>query len=213
VRKIFILATNCTHNFLCKRYVHITYEKRKKLNEEKERKVKKENRWGPRTWESAGPSLSVGRSTGRSGRPVARLVFGGKEDCVGGMGARAAGGGGEQQPSGMLAGGRGSHTAYAKERWWMDRRSHCNSRWKMCHRRQGGTIAPGQPTEGRWQRERPLWCARGKEAVERGKLQGRRSGSSAINASADAVSCISSYIVVPHWENVELSKHKKSLRP
>jgi hypothetical protein len=148
VRKIFILATNCTHNFLCKRYVHITYEKRKKLNEEKERKVKKENRWGPRTWESAGPSLSVGRSTGRSGRPVARLVFGGKEDCVGGMGARAAGGGGEQQPSGMLAGGRGSRTAYAKERWWMDRRSHCSSRWKMCHRRQGGAVAPGQPTEG-----------------------------------------------------------------
>jgi hypothetical protein len=30
---------------------------------------------GPRTWESAGPLLPVGRSTGRSGRPVARLVL------------------------------------------------------------------------------------------------------------------------------------------
>jgi hypothetical protein len=48
VRKIFILETNCTHNFLCKRYVHITYEKRKKLNEEKERKVKKERTGGVR---------------------------------------------------------------------------------------------------------------------------------------------------------------------
>jgi hypothetical protein len=77
----------------------------------------------------------------------------------------------------------------------------------------GRSSSSGTAYGGRWQRERPLWCAWGKEAVERGKLQGRRSGSSAINASADVVSCSSSYIVVPHWENVELSKHKKSLRP
>jgi hypothetical protein len=78
VRTIFTLTTSCTHNFLCKRYVHITYEKGKIIEwrkKEKGNKRRRENRWGPPTWGSAGPPLPVGRGIGRSGRPVAQLVL------------------------------------------------------------------------------------------------------------------------------------------
>jgi hypothetical protein len=46
VRTIFILRTSCTHNFLCKRYVHITYERRKIIKRRKSKKVKKTERTG-----------------------------------------------------------------------------------------------------------------------------------------------------------------------
>jgi hypothetical protein len=48
VRTIFTLTTSCTHNFLCKRYVHITYEKRKNywMKKKKKKVTKEEERTG-----------------------------------------------------------------------------------------------------------------------------------------------------------------------